>query len=125
MTSNSHISPLARPFAIGLVPLIGVQVLLLVFDPATVFGVSATTAIGAVMTIGMGWCVVVSLAYSAPWTAAGFSVMTVTFGYQVLSGWAIRSPFVSFVVVSGACLLFFVGDVRDIPTAPWQPISSR
>lgn len=125
MTSKPQTSPLARPFAIGLFPVVGVLVFLLSFDPATVFGVSATTAIGAVMTIGMGWCVVVSLAYNTPWTAAGFSVMTATFGYQTLSGWAIQSPFVPFVVVSGACLLFFIGDIRDTPAAPWQPISSR
>lgn len=124
MTSKPKTSPLARPFAIGLFPVIVVQVLLLAFGSPTVLGVSATTTIGAVMAIGMGWCVVVSLAYDAPWTAAGFSVMTVLFGYQILSGWAIQGPF-PFVVVGGACLLFFIGDIRDTPAAPWQPISSR
>lgn len=116
---------LSRSFAIGLVPVICVLVFFLVFDLPTAFGVSVSTVVGTAMTSGMVWCVVVSFASDAWWTAAGFSVLAATFGYQTLSGWAIRSPFVSFVVVGGAVLLLFVGDIRDTPAAPWQPISSR
>ncbi|RRJ28351.1 hypothetical protein [Halocatena pleomorpha] len=109
---------LYRPFTVGMYPVVGVLAFLLIFDPVLMVGVSVQTAIGTTMTVGMGWCGVIALAYGAPWTAAGFSVMTVTFGYQTLSGWAIQSQFAAYALVSGAALLWFIGSIRDTPSAP-------
>lgn len=116
---------LSRLFAIGLYPTVGVLLVLQVFDPAAMIGVSVMTGVGATMTVGMGWCAVVSLVYGAPWTAAGFSVMAATFGYQTLSGWAIQSQVVAYALVSGAVLLLFIGNVRDTPTAPELLVSPQ
>ncbi|MBV0925710.1 hypothetical protein KTS45_16015 [Halomicroarcula limicola] len=115
---------LFRLFASVGVPVIVFLALVGVFEPETIAGGPASIAAGAAMTGFVGWCCVVALVSDAPWTAAGFLVLTLAFGVQFLSPVTIETDAVVYAVVGVAVVLLLVGGDRDDLVTDWAELAS-
>jgi len=115
---------LSRLFAAVGAPVIVFLALGGVFEPTTIAGVPISTVAGAAMTGFAGWCCLVAIASDAPWTAAGFLVLTAAFGVQFLSAVTIETDAVAYAVVGVAVGLILVGGTRDDPVTDRAELAS-
>ncbi|WP_424001799.1 hypothetical protein ACOZ4I_00095 [Haloarcula salina] len=115
---------LSRLFAAVGVPVIAFLALVGVFEPPAIASVPTSTIAGAAMTGFAGWCCLVALASDAPWTAAGFLVLSAAFSVQFLSAVTIETDAVAYAVVGVAVGLILVGGTRDDPVTDWAELAS-